>query len=64
VSIKYSSQGREYFTIAIPDNWRINVGSEVDTADIPEGEPPQARLITAMPGEVHDCGLACGFRQI
>jgi len=51
VSVNYSSQGKEYFTITLPDNWRVNVGSEVGPADIPEGGNPQGRLLTAMPGD-------------
>ncbi len=30
VSISYSSGGKQYFSIAIPDEWRVNVGSEYD----------------------------------
>lgn len=51
VSITYSSQGNQYFTMAIPDSWRVTVGFEIDPALMPEGERPMARLITAMPGD-------------
>ncbi len=30
VSITYSSMGEQHFTMTIPDDWRVNVGSEVD----------------------------------
>jgi len=51
VSVAYSSQGKQHFTMTIPDSWRVNVGFEVDPALMPEGERPMARLITAMPGD-------------
>ena len=51
VSITCSSQGKEHFSITIPDSWRVDVGSENDAGKIPEGERPRARLITAMPGD-------------
>jgi len=51
VSIDYSSQGTHHFTMTIADSWRVNVGSEEDTSQLPEGERPMARLITAMPGD-------------
>ena len=51
VSINYSSQGSHYFTMTVADSWRVNVGSEVDPSQVPEGERPMARLITAMPGD-------------
>lgn len=51
VSINYSSQGTHHFTMTIADSWRVNVGSEEDASQLPEGEKPMARLITAMPGD-------------
>ena len=51
VSINYSSQGTHHFTMTIADSWRVNVGSEEDVSQLPEGEKPMARLITAMPGD-------------
>ena len=51
VSINYSSQGTHHFTMSIADSWRVNVGSEEDASQVPEGERPMARLITAMPDD-------------
>ena len=51
VSINYSSQGIHHFSMTIADSWRVNVGSEEDPSQLPEGEKPMARLITAMPGD-------------
>ena len=51
VSINYSSQGGQHFTMTIADSWQVNVGSEVDSSQVPEGERPMPRLITAMPGD-------------
>ena len=51
VSITYSTQGKKYFSMTIPDNWRVNVGSEIDPALMPDNERPMARLITAMPDD-------------
>ena len=51
VSINYSSQGTHHFTMTVADSWRVNVGSEEDASQLPEGERPMARLITAMPGD-------------
>lgn len=51
VSINYSSRGTHHFTMTIADSWRVNVGSEEDASQLPEGERPMARLITAMPGD-------------
>ena len=49
--IIYSAHGQQYFSINIPDSWMVNVGVENDSALTPEGETPNARLITAMPGD-------------
>ena len=51
VSITYSTQGKQHFTMTIPDSWRVNVGFEVDPGQMAEGERPKSRLITAMPGD-------------
>jgi len=51
VSINYSSQGTHHFTMTIADGWQVNVGSEADPSQVPEGKRPMARLITAMPGD-------------
>ncbi len=49
VSITYSSVGKQYFSMIIPDDWRLNVGSEQDLAGEPEGRMKPARLISTMP---------------
>lgn len=54
VNITYSSQGKQHFTVQIPDSWRVNVGFEVDPSLMPEGEKPMSRLITAMPNDGTD----------
>ncbi len=51
VAITYSTQGKQHFTMTIPDSWRVDVGSEGNAAEIPEGERARSRLITAMPGD-------------
>lgn len=51
VSINYSSQEVHHFTMTIADSWRVNVGSEGDSSQVPEGDRPMARLITVMPGD-------------
>lgn len=49
VSITYSSAGKQYFSMAIRDNWRVNVGSDQDLSGNPENKIVSARLISAMP---------------
>lgn len=49
VSITYSSAGRDYYSMVIPDEWQVNVGSEIDLNQNPEGKKSPARLISAMP---------------
>jgi len=51
VSITYSSSGKQYFTMTIPDDWRVNVGTEVDLSQITEDKKEAARLISAMPND-------------
>jgi hypothetical protein len=51
VSITYSSMGKQHFTMAIADNWRINVGSEADLSRTSKDKKEQARLISAMPND-------------
>lgn len=48
-SITYSTHGKKYFSINIPDSWMVNVGAEATVALNPEEETPESRLITAMP---------------
>lgn len=50
ISMTYSSGGTEYFTMSLPDEWRVNVGSESRGSDTGmEGEAP--RVISAMPND-------------
>ena len=49
VSISYSSGGKQYFSITIPDEWRVNVGSEYDLSQRSGDNLEPARLISAMP---------------
>ena len=49
VSITYSSAGKQYFSMVIPDDWRVNVGSDQDLSGDPENKMISARLISAMP---------------
>ena len=49
VSITYSSGGKQYFTMNIPDDWRVNVGSEDDLSQKHEDGMEPVRLISAMP---------------
>ena len=51
VSITYSSRGEQHFTMAIADDWRVNVGSEVDLSHTSENKEKQNRLISAMPND-------------
>jgi len=51
VSIIYSAHGRQYFTMSIPDDWRINVGNEDDSEKRSADQRMQPRLITAMPND-------------
>ena len=49
VSMTYSSSGKQYFSMTIPDDWRVNVGSDEDLSRNPEDKIEPARLISAMP---------------
>lgn len=49
VSITYSSREKQYFSITIPDDWRVNVGSEADLSKLPEDAKEPPRLVSAMP---------------
>lgn len=51
VSITYSSRGIQYFTMTIADEWRVNVGSDIDISKMPEKEKAPTRLISAMPND-------------
>ncbi|MEH6454413.1 MAG: hypothetical protein V7782_15390, partial [Psychromonas sp.] len=49
VKVTYSAQETPYFTVNIPDNWRVNVGMESDPLTIPEGELAPPRIISMLP---------------
>ena len=51
VAVTYSSQDQSYFSIEIPDSWQVNVGSDADTAELPDGELASPRVITVMPDD-------------
>jgi hypothetical protein len=51
VSITYSSKGKQHFTMTIPDDWRVNVGSETDPSQLPEEKKTPSRLISLMPND-------------
>jgi len=51
VSITYSSQGKQHFTMTIPDSWRVNVGVADDPAQKQEDGKLHERLITAIPSD-------------
>lgn len=49
VLVTYVSKGRAHFTIAVPDDWRMRTGFEVDPAEMPDGIEPMPRVVSAMP---------------
>ncbi len=49
VAVTYSVQDKPYFTLEIADAWRVNVGSETESASLPPGELAPPRVITLMP---------------
>lgn len=49
VLVTYVSKGRAHFTIAVPDDWRMRTGFEVDPAKMPDGIEPMPRVVSAMP---------------
>ncbi len=51
VTVIYSQQHKAYFTLEIPDSWRVNVGSETNAATVPAGELAPPRVITLMPDD-------------
>ena len=51
VAVIYSLQDNPYFSMEIPDSWLVNVGSEIDAAQVPVDEQPPPRVITVMPDE-------------
>ncbi len=57
VSITYSSAGEQYFSMNVPDDWRVNVGSDEDLTLNSEYRKEPARLVSAMPNS----GVALWF---
>lgn len=51
IKVTYSSQETPYFTVNIPDNWRVNVGIESEPSTVPQGELPPPRIITMLPDD-------------
>jgi hypothetical protein len=51
VAVTYSAQDKSYFTLEIPDLWRVSVGFESEGAQLPEGEIAPPRIITVMPDD-------------
>lgn len=51
VSVTYTSQGKQHFSMIIPDDWRVNVGSEKGVSRTVEGEIRSVRLMSAMPSD-------------
>lgn len=51
VSITYSSRGKQHFTMSLPDEWRVNVGSGSDPVRIDEEGVGPPRVISAMPND-------------
>ena len=50
-AVTYSSQDKSYFSVQVPDSWQVNVGSDTDPSQVPEGEVPPPRVITLMPDD-------------
>jgi len=51
VAVTYSVEDKPYFTIKVPDSWRVNVGEETDSTKVPTGELAPPRVITMMPDD-------------
>ncbi len=51
VSLTYSAFGTKYFSINIPDDWRVNVGSDMNISEVVEDEDKPVRLISTMPND-------------
>ena len=50
-AVTYSSQDKSYFSVQVPDSWQVNVGSDMDSSQVPEGEIPPPRVITLVPDD-------------
>ena len=51
VSLTYSTNKKSYFSISIPDDWKVNVGFEIAASEMPKGQTPKPRLITFIPND-------------
>lgn len=51
VSLTYSTNKKSYFSVSIPDDWKVNVGFEVAASEMPKGQTPKPRLITMLPND-------------
>lgn len=51
VSLTYSTNNKSYFSVSIPDDWKVNVGFEVAASKMPKGQTPKPRLITMLPND-------------
>jgi hypothetical protein len=51
VSLTYSTNKKSYFSVSIPDDWKVNVGFEIATSKMPKGTTPKPRLITLIPND-------------
>lgn len=51
VSLTYSTNNKSYFSVSIPDDWKVNVGFEVAASKMPKGKTPKPRIITMLPND-------------
>ena len=51
IAVTYSTHDEPHFAIEVPDSWQVNVGSDTDASQLPEGELPPPRVITLMPDD-------------
>jgi hypothetical protein len=51
VSIIYSTGGTAYFTMAVANDWKVNVGSDRTSSEASEETRVPARIISAMPND-------------
>lgn len=51
VSLTYSTNKKTYFSVSIPDDWKVNVGFEVAASEMPKGITPKPRLLTMIPND-------------
>lgn len=51
VSLTYSTNNKSYFSVSIPDDWKVNVGFEIAASEMPKGMTSKPRLITLIPND-------------